>query len=113
MARPIMESVSMLDELWYEKMNRNFAKLFDAPLPFSLLTKDGAGKFEQDPRVKKGCVGVFGLGLFISDGVEWTSTGREVLSYIADLNPATATVEDIKNAYNLLVNDLQVKGWMA
>lgn len=43
MARPILDTIDVTDANWLTKLNSNFSKLLEAPLPFPLLTSGPAG----------------------------------------------------------------------
>jgi hypothetical protein len=68
-----------------------------------------------NPKLYKDCLALVGASgsavLYSSDGTTW-SLFRSQLTFIADLNPSTATITDVKNAYNGLLADMQTKGWM-
>jgi len=113
MARPVLDSVDMRLSGWKDKINDNFEKLYGAPFPFPVLTQAVPGIFDQDARLFDQCIGVFGEILYVSDGVNWIETDHENLDFIADLNPGTATLNDVLVAYNGLLVDLRAKGWIA
>jgi len=69
--------------------------------------------FEDDARLFKDCVGVYSGILYVSDGSAWIPISTEVLENIVALDTGTATLQEIQDAYNALLADLQVKGWMA
>lgn len=112
MTRPTLDSISMIDSAWVSKINSNFYKLLNSPFPIAPLTKT-LTKFDQDPRAFNGCFSVFEGHLYTSNGSNWVLLGFEILNNIANLDPLTATVADIKTAYNTLLADLQAKSWMA
>ena len=73
----------------------------------------GAIGFDEDARLFKDCVGVYSGDLYVSDGAAWNRIPADVLENIVALDTGTATLQEIQDAYNALLADLQVKGWMA
>jgi hypothetical protein len=73
--------------------------------PVSLL-QPAAKKFQN-------CIGVYEGILYWSDGVNWKQLDYGELDFVADLDTGTATLNDIKDAYNSLLADMQLKGWMS
>jgi hypothetical protein len=107
MSRPIPENIDRSDPLWPDKVNGNFNKVFGQPFAMynGSLTGFNAAKY-------KNCLVLVGGVLYISDGSAWVPY-RAQLTNIASLNPATATLDDIKTAMNQLISDAISKGWMA
>ena len=95
-----------MDPLWPTKVNDNFDKVFGQP--FAMYTGSLAGfpaaKYEN-------CLAMSGGVIYISDGSTWEPY-RSQLTNIASLNPATATLDNVKTAMNQLISDAVSKGWM-
>ena len=107
MSRPALSDIDRTDSGWLTKVNANFEKLLDAPFPMDQEASTGA---LPNAKLYKDCYVLVGDVLYQSDGTSW---GTKQLNFIADLDTGTATVSDIKTAYNNLLADLQAKGWMA
>ena len=115
MARPTLETLNSSEAGWLARLNDNFEKIFDAPIPLVLHANVGALTSASDPKLFKDCFALVGASgsarLYSSDGTTWTEY-LEQLANIADLNPGTAILSDIVTAYNNLINDMQAKGYM-
>ena len=115
MSRPTLETLNSSESGWLARLNSNFQKLMDAPLPLVLHADVGALTTASNPKLYKDCFALVGASgaarLYTSDGTTW-SEWRLQLANIADLVPGVATIADIKNAYNGLLADMQTKGWM-
>lgn len=111
MSRPVQESTASSTSGWVARLNSNFAKLLDAPVPFAEFVDVPPLTSAYNPKLYKDCFAVIGTVLYKSDGTTWLPY-REKLSFIADLDTVTATVVDIRTAYNNLLSDMQGKGWM-
>lgn len=111
MSRPVQVLVESGYSGWVARLNSNFAKLLDAPIPFASFTDVPALTSVRNPKLYKDCFAVIGTVLYKSDGTTWLPY-REKLSSIADLDTGTATVADIRTAYNNLLSDMQSKDWM-
>ncbi len=99
-----MNDIERNDPDWLTKLNANFETLLDKPFPMAGKGSLPASKYE-------GCLALVGGRLEVSDGSVWSEL-RGQLTFIADLDTGTATIEDVKNAYNSLLADMQSKGWM-
>lgn len=84
-----------------------------ASTQFYATEPTGGVVFDQDARVFQNCIGVYEGALYYSNGTSWNLLPYEVLDNIAALDTGTATVTTIKDAYNALLADMQLKGWMA
>lgn len=115
MSRPTLTPTDSANPPWVAKMNQNFLECLDTPFPMALYADEAALIADANPKLYKECLALVGTVpncvLYYSDGTVWT-TFRARLDFVADLNTGTATVADIKNAYNALLADIQVKGWM-
>ena len=100
---------------WLNRLNENFSECIDEPFPTALYADATALTTAANPKLYKDCLALVGASgstrLYISDGTTWNPY-REQLIFIADLDTGTATLTDIKNAYNGLLSDMQAKGWM-
>jgi hypothetical protein len=100
---------------WVSRLNENFSAIIDEPFPMALYADVSALGTAADPKLYKDCLALVGASgsayLYISDGTSW-SEYRAQLTYIADLDTGTATLDDIKTAYNDLLADMQTKEWM-
>lgn len=109
--RPINSSASG----WVSRLNENFSEILSEPFPMVLYADVAALSTAKDARLNKDCLALVGASgsarIYKSDGTNWEPY-REQLANIPDLNPATATVSDVKDAFNLLVTDMVSKGWM-
>ena len=106
-----LDSIDMTDAAWYSKLNSNFEKLFDLPFPIATYADVSALTTAKNPKLYKDCFALIGSLIHTSDGTTWEPY-RETLTFIADLNPATATLGDIQTAYNNLLADLRLKKWI-
>lgn len=106
-----MENIDMTDPAWYSKLNDNFEKLLDLPFPIKTYADVSALTTAKNPKLYKDTFALIGKLIYTSDGTTW-AVYRETLTYIADLDTGTATVSDIKTAYNNLLSDLRAKDWI-
>jgi len=104
MSRPVLETADRSDSDWLTKVNSNFEKLLDGPLPVC----DNPTSFNA--KLYKDCLGILSGEFYTSNGTSWVQ-GR--LAHIADLNPATVSLSDIVTAYNTLLADMRAKGMLA
>ncbi len=111
MSRPARIDTDSEATGWVANINDNFEALTEAPLPLALYASSGALTSARNPKLYKDCFAMVGEVLYWSNGTTWNSY-REQLDYMADLNPGTATLSDIVDAYNDLIDDMQDKGWM-
>lgn len=112
MSRPVQEALDSTSADWVTRLNSNFEKVLDAPVPFALFASVSALNSAHNPKLYTGCFALVGEDTYISDGTSWELYVKQ-LDYIADLDTGTATVEDVKNAYNALRIDLIAKGYMS
>ena len=98
----------MTEASWYARINSNFQKLFEAPFPLF----QSIGSITADARLYNECLTAFNGDLYASNGTSWVKVPFAQLTFIAQLNTGTATVADIKNAYNALLADFRAKNWM-
>ena len=112
MSRPAREDIDRTTANWVQRFNNNMAKAVDAPAPFVIAADAPTLTALFNPKLYKDCIAVVGSLLYKSDGTTW-KTFREQLTYVADLDTGTATIEDVKNSHNSLLADMQSKGWMS
>lgn len=102
-----METISASDVLWWQKVNGNFEKIVDLPVPIKpyadIATLDAA----KNPKLYKNCLSMIGGILHRSNGT--ASEPLRQLDFIADLDTGTATLPDIVSAYNSLLSDMRAK----
>jgi hypothetical protein len=108
MSRPSTEALESDKANWVSRLNSNFEKLLDTPFPMALVADSAT--LASTYNAKLGAVG--SAVLYKSDGAVWAEY-KEQLTYIAPLDTGTATIPDIRTAYNGLLADLQAKGWMS
>lgn len=106
-----IETIDMTDAAWYSKLNSNFEKLLDLPFPIKTYADVSALTTAKNPKLYKDTFALVGGVIYTSDGTAW-EVYRELLTYIADLNTGTATVADVKNAFNGLLADMRSKNWI-
>lgn len=111
MARPSPEPIDRTSADWVTRFNDNMAKVLDAPLALVTAADVPALTSAFNPNIYNGCFAVIGTDLYLSNGTTWEFL-REQLTYVADLNPSTATLSDVKDAYNALLADMRAKDWM-
>lgn len=111
MSRPIIESLNSSLSDWVARLNRNFADCLSGPFPMGVFIDMAALDLAHPAGQYKDCFAIIDNVLYKSDGTSWVSY-REPLVFVADLDTGTATVADVKNAYNALLADLRVKGYM-
>lgn len=115
MSRPALVPLASDTADWLSRLNDNFEKILDAPFPMVLHANVGALTSASNPKLFKGCFALVGAAgsarLYSSDGTTWTEY-LEQLPNIEALVPGSATIADIKTAYNNLIGDMQTKGWM-
>lgn len=112
MARPSRTPINVVSTGWVSRLNSEFQKLLEAPFPIYMaadttaLTAKTAGLFTN-------CLAVVQTDhrIYRSNGSAWILYDKK-LNFIAQLNPASATITDVKNAYNSLLADMQSKGMM-
>lgn len=107
-----IQGISMSDAAWYSKLNSNFSLLFQKPYPVKTYADVGTLTAAKPPTLYKHCLAVIGSIIYISDGTSWV-VFRPHLTYVADLDTGTATITDIKNAFNGLLADMRTKKWLA
>ena len=110
MSRPASVPVDSSTTGWVGRLNANFAKLLDAPLPIAQVALVG-DLTAFNPKIYKDCLILVGQTLYKSDGTAWEPY-RELLTFVADLVPGVATISDIKTAFNALLTDMKAKSWM-
>jgi hypothetical protein len=111
MSRPQRTPLDASSPGWVTRFNDLAESIVEAPLPLVQYASEGALNTAKDPRLNQDCLALVGSDLYTSDGSSW-SLYREQLTFVADLDTGTATVEDIKNAFNGVLADMQAKGWM-
>lgn len=111
MSRPQRENIDRTSPDWVQRFNEQMAKALDAPVPFVTATDISALTSSFNPKLYKDCLAIVGNQIYMSDGTNWNFM-REQLGFVADLDPATATLSDWVTAYNNLLADMQAKGWM-
>lgn len=111
MSRPEQEPTNSSESGWDDRLNDNFEKVFDVPLSLGLFASVPILTSAYDPKLYEGCWAVIGTVIYVSDGSVWSAL-RDQLNNIPDLDTGTATVLDIQTAYNGLLADMQLKGWM-
>ena len=112
MSRPILEALASSTSGWVDRLNANFSKCIDTPFPMGLFADTATLDAAYNAKKYKDCFALVSSVLYISDGTSWVPY-REPLDFVSDLDTGTATVADVKNAYNALSADLQLKGYMA
>ena len=111
MSRPTSVPTASNTADWVSRLNDNFEKVLDAPIPVCRASTLPLLTAAFDPKLYKDCWAIVGQDLHTSDGSTW-GPYREQLTEIVDLDPATATLQDVQDAYNALISDMQSKGWM-
>ncbi len=113
MTRPTISDMDVTKTGWVDTINANFAKIFDAPFPVYLAT-DKATLDAINPGLYVNCIAIVATDsrLYLSDGTSWNLYDTK-LDFVVDLVPGSATLADIKNAYNALLADMQSKGMMS
>lgn len=106
-----IQSISSTDASWYTKLNANFAELLESPYPVKTYADVPTLTSAKNPKLYRNCFAVVSGIIYTSDGTDWVIY-REQLTYIADLDTGTATITDIKNAFNSLLADLRTKQWI-
>lgn len=98
---------------WVATLNANTSKVLDTPFPI-FLPADKATLDAITPALYVGCFAIVATDsrLYISDGSSWILYDAKLV-FVADLVPGSATITDIKNAYNALLADMKSKGMMA
>lgn len=100
---------------WVSRLNENFSECLDEPFPMAMYADVTALGTAADARLYSGCRALVGSSgsvvEYTSDGTNWVPA-RTPLNFIADLDTGTATVADVRTAYNGLLADAQAKGWM-
>jgi len=113
MSRPSTTTMDVTKSGWVSTLNTNFAMALDTPFPIYLATNK-ATLDAITPALYVNCFAIVATDsrLYKSNGSSWNLYDAK-LDYIADMVPGTSTIADIKNAYNLLLADMQTKGLMA
>lgn len=106
-----LQDIEASDPDWYLKVNQNFTDIVDLPFPIVVYVDLAAINAAKNPKKYKHCFALVGDLIYTSDGTSWV-VYREQLTLIADLDTGTATIEDVKNAYNSLLADLRAKDWI-
>ena len=106
-----IDTIDMTDAAWYSKLNSNFEKILDLPFPIKTYADEAALITDKNPKLYKNTFALVNGVVYSSNGTVW-AVYRELLTYIADLNTGTATVADVKNAFNGLLADARSKGWI-
>ena len=107
MSRPTLVAIDREDTDWLTNLEANLAKLLDTPLP--ILKETVVGNL-PNAKLYNDCFALVNDVLYQSNGTSWVT---KQLDFIADLDTGTAVLGDIVTAYNDLLADLQLKGWMA
>ena len=68
---------------------------------------------DHSPKLFKDCLYSYGTGLALSDGTSWRYGVHAKLDIVDPLDTGTATLDDIKTAYNDLLADMRAKGWLS
>ena len=113
MARPSIDPMDVTKPGWVATLNSNFAKILDTPF-IIYLAPDKATLDAITPALYVDCFALVATDsrLYKSNGTAWVLYDIK-LDFIADMNPGTSTITDIKNAYNNLLADMISKGMMA
>jgi hypothetical protein len=113
MSRPSLVAVDPTSSGWVSRLNANFAKLLDTPFPIYLAANSTALDV-NNAGLYVNCLAVVETNhrIYRSNGTSWELYDKK-LTHIANLNTGTATITDIKNAYNALLADMVAKGFMA
>lgn len=113
MTRPTIADMDVTKTGWVATLNANTSKVLDTPFPI-FLPADKATLDAITPALYVGCFAIVATDsrLYISDGSSWILYDAK-LDFVTDLIPGTATITDIKNAYNTLLADMKSKGMMA
>jgi hypothetical protein len=113
MARPEADELDVTKAGWVATLNSNFELVLDAPFPI-YLAADKATLDAITPGLYVNCFALVATDsrLYISDGTSWNLYDAK-LDFMANLNTGTATLNDIKTAYNDLIADMKAKGMMA
>jgi len=111
MARPEQIPVNSSQTGWVANLNDSFEQMLDAPFPMAAYANSTVLAADANALLYESTFAVVGHEMYKQTGVGWDFY-REQLDYMADLNPGTATLSDIVDAYNDLIDDMQDKGWM-
>ena len=113
MSRPTITEMDVTKTGWVATLNTNFGKVLDAPFPI-YLAADKATLDAITPALYVNCIAIVATDsrIYISDGSSWNLYDSK-LDFVANLNPGSATLNDIKDAYNALIADMKAKGMMA
>lgn len=113
MSRPSLVAIDVQNTGWVSRLNANFQKCLDYPFPIC-FPADETALDTFNPGLYAGCLAVLqsDYRIYKSNGTSWEIYDT-ILDYIADLDTGTATLADVRNAYNALLSDMQNKGLMA
>lgn len=113
MTRPTIADMDVTKTGWVATLNSNVAKILDTPFPI-FLPANKAALDAITPALYVGCFAIVATDsrLYFSDGSTWELYDAK-LNFVTDLVPGSATIEDIKNAYNALLADMISKNMMA
>jgi len=113
MARPSLVDIDVTKTGWVADLNTNFEIILDGPFPI-YLAADKATLDAITPGLYVNCFALVATDsrLYLSDGTSWNLYDTK-LDFMANLNTGTATLNDIKTAYNDLIADMKAKGMMA
>lgn len=106
-----IQTISSADPDWYVKLNSNFNLLLGLPFPMKTYADVATLTTAKNPKLYLNCFAAIGGIVYVSDGTSWI-VYREKLTYIADLDTGTATLSDVKTAYNNLLADMRTKKWI-
>lgn len=100
---------------WVSRMSENFSECMDEPFPMVLYADLTALDAAANAKLFTDCLSLVGASgsarLYTSDGTN-NEPYLSQLDFIADLDTGTATIADIRTAYNSLLTDMQAKGYM-
>ena len=111
MSRPSRKPTNASEAGWVGNINDNFAALMGTPAPLRVFTDEAELSTTFNPKLYWDCLANVSGVLYKSDGTDWVKY-RTPVAFMADLDTGTATVADIRTAYNNLLSDLQSAGWM-
>lgn len=106
-----LDTIDMSDSAWWSKVNSNFSEILDLPFPIATYADTAALNTAKNPKLYKDCFALVSGVIYTSNGTVW-EIYREQLTSIAALDTGTATLTDIKNAFNSLLADMRTKKWI-
>lgn len=113
MTRPSTVPVDAASTGWVGRLNSNFQKLIDLPVPL-YMAADQTALDANNPGLYANCLAILQTDkrIYRSNGTAWVLYDTK-LAFVAPVDTGTISFADLKTAYNNLLTDMRAKGLMA